>query len=31
MKLFDSLGVSRQRKWDTLGPRVKRELEGLRG
>ena len=24
-------GVSRQRKWDTLGPRVKRELEGLRG
>ena len=23
--------VSRQRKWDTLGPRVKRELEGLRG
>ena len=25
------LAVSRQRKWDTLGPRVKRELEGLRG
>jgi len=23
--------VSRQRKWDTLGPRVKRELKGLRG
>ena len=23
--------VTRQRKWDTLGPRVKRELKGLRG
>jgi hypothetical protein len=23
--------VSRQRKWDTWGPRVKRELKGLRG
>jgi len=23
--------VSRQRKWDTLGARVKRELKGLRG
>ena len=22
---------SRQRKWDTLGPRVKKELEGLGG
>ena len=30
--LYEMLtGVSRQRKWDTLGPRVKRELEGLRG
>jgi len=27
----DTQAVSRQRKWDTLGPRVKRELKGLRG
>ena len=25
------MDVTRQRKWDTLGPRVKRELKGLRG
>ena len=33
VRLYGQAGttVSRQRKWDTLGPRVKRELEGLRG
>jgi len=28
---FEAVTVSCQRKWDTWGPRVKRELKGLRG
>ena len=28
---FGATGVSRQRKWDRPGPRVKRDLKGQRG